>query len=284
MVTPLPRGTRRTPPLRLATATWHRVPIRTGADVAEIVGRHRVEAVELNDGSRIELRHGRVRSARRSQCESRLAGPRFVHSAFTLRTSVGNGSMTSCRRPYNQCLRKDPFVAYQAEYIWLDGTEPTAQLRSKTKIIDDSVTTPPIWGFDGSSTNQATGDKSDCVLKPVFTCPDPASRRTQHPGAVRGAAGVEHAARTHQHPRRRGGRRQEVRRRRHVVRPRAGVHDAPHRRHAARLPRRRAATPARRGRTTAASAPTRSSAATSSRSTPRRASTPASRSPAPTPR
>jgi len=35
------------------------------------------------------------------------------------------------------------------------------------------VTTPPIWGYDGSSTNQATGDKSDCVLKPVFTCPDP---------------------------------------------------------------------------------------------------------------
>ena len=64
-------------------------------------------------------------------------------------------------------------MAYQAEYIWLDGTEPTAQLRSKTKILDDSVTTPPIWGFDGSSTNQATGDKSDCVLKPVFSCPDP---------------------------------------------------------------------------------------------------------------
>jgi glutamine synthetase len=32
---------------------------------------------------------------------------------------------------------------------------------------------PPIWGFDGSSTEQATGDKSDCVLRPVFVCPDP---------------------------------------------------------------------------------------------------------------
>ena len=51
-------------------------------------------------------------------------------------------------------------MAYQAEYIWIDGTEPTPQLRSKTKILADSVTTPPIWGFDGSSTNQATGDKS----------------------------------------------------------------------------------------------------------------------------
>jgi glutamine synthetase len=64
-------------------------------------------------------------------------------------------------------------MAYQAEYIWIDGTEPTPLLRSKTKIIDDSVTTPPIWGFDGSSTNQAPGDKSDCALYPVFTCPDP---------------------------------------------------------------------------------------------------------------
>jgi len=64
-------------------------------------------------------------------------------------------------------------VAYQAEYIWIDGTEPTPMLRSKTKILADDVSTPPIWGFDGSSTNQATGDKSDCVLRPVFTCPDP---------------------------------------------------------------------------------------------------------------
>lgn len=64
-------------------------------------------------------------------------------------------------------------MAYQAEYIWLDGYQPTASLRSKTKILADDVTQPPIWGFDGSSTEQATGDKSDCVLKPVFHCPDP---------------------------------------------------------------------------------------------------------------
>src|SRR5438067_9055622 len=63
-------------------------------------------------------------------------------------------------------------VAYRAEYIWIDGTRPTAKLRSKTKIVADGET-PPIWGFDGSSTNQAPGDASDCVLKPVFECPDP---------------------------------------------------------------------------------------------------------------
>ncbi len=63
-------------------------------------------------------------------------------------------------------------MAYQAEYIWIDGTAPTPLLRSKTKIIADGKT-PPIWGFDGSSTNQAAGDSSDCMLQPVFTCPDP---------------------------------------------------------------------------------------------------------------
>ena len=62
------------------------------------------------------------------------------------------------------------------EYIWLDGTEPTAQLRSKTKIVksfDRCCGEAPIWGFDGSSTNQAVGSDSDCVLKPVRLYPNP---------------------------------------------------------------------------------------------------------------
>jgi glutamine synthetase len=60
----------------------------------------------------------------------------------------------------------------KAEYIWLDGTEPTAQIRSKTKILE-SAEELPVWGFDGSSTNQADGSASDCVLKPAFSCADP---------------------------------------------------------------------------------------------------------------
>lgn len=63
-------------------------------------------------------------------------------------------------------------MKYKAEYIWMDGTEPTPLLRSKTKILDAGQELP-LWGFDGSSTNQAPGDSSDCVLKPVFACPDP---------------------------------------------------------------------------------------------------------------
>src|SRR3989344_4326928 len=65
----------------------------------------------------------------------------------------------------------------QAEYIWLGGYSPQ-ELRSKTKIVElkRSTLDPkdfPEWGFDGSSTNQAEGHKSDCKLKPVFVAPDP---------------------------------------------------------------------------------------------------------------
>ena len=63
-------------------------------------------------------------------------------------------------------------MVYKAEYIWIDGTEPTARLRAKTKVLDGKGDLP-IWGFDGSSTNQAPGSNSDCVLQPVFSCPDP---------------------------------------------------------------------------------------------------------------
>ena len=65
------------------------------------------------------------------------------------------------------------------EYIWLDGSIPTQQLRSKTKVEeheDFKGTLEEIgnWSFDGSSTNQAEGGSSDCVLVPVAIYPDPA--------------------------------------------------------------------------------------------------------------
>ena len=63
---------------------------------------------------------------------------------------------------------------FKAEYIWIDGTEPSPSLRSKTKVLEDGSDLP-IWGFDGSSTNQAPGENSDCVLRPVYSCPDPIS-------------------------------------------------------------------------------------------------------------
>ena len=62
------------------------------------------------------------------------------------------------------------------EYIWMDGHEPTQKLRSKTKIIEgpvNSLSDIPDWGFDGSSTMQAAGEDSDCMLNPVCYIQDP---------------------------------------------------------------------------------------------------------------
>ena len=62
------------------------------------------------------------------------------------------------------------------EYIWLDGYKPTQSLRGKTLIVDDfsgNLEDCPMWSFDGSSTNQAEGGSSDCLLKPVAIYPDP---------------------------------------------------------------------------------------------------------------
>jgi len=65
---------------------------------------------------------------------------------------------------------------YKLEYVWLDGYEPVPNLRSKTLIKDfehfPALEDLPLWGFDGSSTQQAEGHSSDCVLKPVACYPD----------------------------------------------------------------------------------------------------------------
>jgi glutamine synthetase len=60
---------------------------------------------------------------------------------------------------------------FKLEYVWLDGYEPVPNLRGKT-LVKEFASSPtleqlPNWGFDGSSTQQAEGHNSDCVLKPV---------------------------------------------------------------------------------------------------------------------
>ena len=66
------------------------------------------------------------------------------------------------------------------EYVWFDGYTPEPNLRSKTKIIRVDVEqtqvtleSVPMWSFDGSSTKQAEGSSSDCLLKPVRLIKDP---------------------------------------------------------------------------------------------------------------
>ena len=83
------------------------------------------------------------------------------------------------------------------EYIWLDGYTPEANMRSKVKATDEE--TAPDWSFDGSSTQQAEGGSSDCLLLPVQTYSNPnghdlvltqvqAADHTTHPSNFRAAA------------------------------------------------------------------------------------------------
>jgi glutamine synthetase len=64
------------------------------------------------------------------------------------------------------------------EYVWLDGFTPLPHIRSKTAVrdaeeFDGTLQSLPEWSFDGSSTRQAEGHSSDCILKPVRVFPDP---------------------------------------------------------------------------------------------------------------
>lgn len=69
--------------------------------------------------------------------------------------------------------------SYKLEYLWLDGHKPEPRLRSKTKIVNSepaSADDCPMWSFDGSSTEQAEGGSSDCMLKPICLVPDTARK------------------------------------------------------------------------------------------------------------
>ena len=109
---------------------------------------------------------------------------------------------------------------YKLEYIWLDGYSPTPNLRGKTQIKEfesfPTLEQLPLWGFDGSSTLQAEGHSSDCVLKPVAVYPDGA-RDQWRAGDVRSHdAGRQDPAPIEQA-------RDHPRRRRRLVRLRAGI-------------------------------------------------------------
>jgi len=105
---------------------------------------------------------------------------------LTGRTASLPSSRTgAARRSGRCCVVKVDARAQRAEYIWHDGLEGAPEkglvfneLRGKTKVIQKPITSFNAadfseWSFDGSSTGQAEGSFSDCILQPVTVIPDP---------------------------------------------------------------------------------------------------------------
>ena len=71
------------------------------------------------------------------------------------------------------------------EYIWLDGYEPTQNMRSKTMVRSEfggTLEECPMWMFDGSSTKQAEGRDSEVLIKPQAIFSDPFHKAEESSG------------------------------------------------------------------------------------------------------
>ena len=53
---------------------------------------------------------------------------------------------------------------YVVEYIWIGGND---EFRSKTRVLKGEKLEITDWNYDGSSTNQATTENSEVIIKPV---------------------------------------------------------------------------------------------------------------------
>eukprot|EP00878_Enallax_costatus_P024271 GHUV01025895.1.p2 GENE.GHUV01025895.1~~GHUV01025895.1.p2 ORF type:complete len:172 (+),score=43.99 GHUV01025895.1:51-518(+) len=107
--------------------------------------------------------------------------------AFTmqrLNTRVAAGRTIPARAGRRLAVRVNA-VGQKLEYLWFDGQEGTEskgmmfnEMRSKTKCMMKPIESLnpadfPDWSYDGSSTGQAKGNNSDCIIKPVRVVPDP---------------------------------------------------------------------------------------------------------------
>lgn len=86
---------------------------------------------------------------------------------------MGESTTVSYTANLLKYMKLDQKGSVLAEYVWIDGHNG---LRSKTKTLQKKIESAdelPEWNFDGSSTDQAPGDNSDVMLRPVAIYPDP---------------------------------------------------------------------------------------------------------------
>src|SRR5208283_43387 len=103
---------------------------------------------------------------KQSACDLASALLKHFHTWFRRRTNApGRTGLSNNNRSRIQMPK------YKLEYLWLDGYEPVANIRGKTTLKEfakfPKLEELPWWNFDGSSTRQAEGKTSDCMLKPV---------------------------------------------------------------------------------------------------------------------
>lgn len=107
-----------------------------------------------------------------------LATSSAVFAKKATRASVARRAVRGTPAPKRVSARAE---GMKAEYIWLDSQEGEKamgfnEMRAKTKCLDEIIPVGgefPDWSFDGSSTGQAEGNNSDCILKVVESFPDP---------------------------------------------------------------------------------------------------------------
>jgi glutamine synthetase len=89
-----------------------------------------------------------------------------------------------CKEDVSSKNEEVGFIGYgekcAVEYIWLGGGSEqyfsNFDIRSKTKtcsFVPTSVDQLPVWNYDGSSTEQAPGNDSEVLIKPVAMFTDP---------------------------------------------------------------------------------------------------------------
>ena len=89
-------------------------------------------------------------------------------------------------------------MTYKAEYIWIDGTEPTARLRSKTKVLDGRQGRSRSGASTARAPTRRPGSQLGLRAAAGVLVPGPDPRRRRRPRDVRGAAHRHDPAR-HQH-------------------------------------------------------------------------------------
>ena len=98
-----------------------------------------------------------------------------ARSARELRSLAANAGSGSGSSSHHQ-IERGCSDKVQARIHLAGRVHAVPNLRGKTQIKDSTrfptLEQLPLWGFDGSSTMQAEGRSSDCVLKPVAVYPD----------------------------------------------------------------------------------------------------------------